>query len=156
MRVYLVSLVALVVELASITLLLKEGVFAMQVNAVALAISIAVSWLAAGWFGLAGAAAGSVLVVYLDRAATLWRIRRRTAIPLARLQDWRALGLLLLSSVLAAALAWRVTGHLGERGPWLRLLAGAATLACVHGALLVAHGIGAGWLPRLSWRGGAR
>jgi O-antigen/teichoic acid export membrane protein len=89
MRVYVLGLIALVVELASITLLLRHGMFVVGVNAVAVVLAVPISWLGAQHFGLAGAAAGSVMMIYLDRIATLRHISRHTGIPFRRLQDWR-------------------------------------------------------------------
>ena len=84
MRVYIVGLLALVIEVASITFLLQQGAFVMQVNLLVLALSVALSWVSAHHFGLAGAAVGSVLAVYLDGIVTLRRIALRTGIPIRR------------------------------------------------------------------------
>ena len=147
MRVYIVSLAALVVELASITLLLREGVFAFRLNILVLTGSIAVSWFAAQYYGLAGAAAGSVLAIYVDRLATLQRIGRRTGISLGQLQNWRVLAQLLLFSALAGGLAWVLTMHsLHLTGLLARLVFGGAVLAAAYGAMLMLCGIGRGWL----------
>ena len=61
MRVYAVGMAVLVLEHASVLLLLRQGTVALGVNAAALAVSVAVSWTAAGLIGLAGAAAGNVV-----------------------------------------------------------------------------------------------
>jgi O-antigen/teichoic acid export membrane protein len=147
MRVYIISLVALVVELASITLLLREGMFAFRLNLVVLAGSIAVSWFAALHLGLAGAAAGSVLAIYVERMATLRRISMRTGIAFGHLQNWRALAQLLLFSVLAATLAWAVTTHYIFPGGLLgRLVFGGAVLGAAYGAMAMLSGMARGWL----------
>lgn len=139
MRVYMFSLLAMVVELFSITLLLKEGVFALRLNIFLLGLSVALSWLGATWYGLPGAAAGSVIVLYLDRFATLKRIAMRVAMPLGQLQDWRPLGLLILLSALSGTLAWAVTGHYwASHGPIVRMLVGGGILAASYASL---HGL---------------
>jgi len=141
MRVYIVSLVAMVVEVFSLTLLLKEGVFAMRLNLLALTLSVALSWLGAHAFGLPGAAAGSVAALYVDRWFTLRRIARRVDQPLGRLQDWRTLGLLIAFSALAGLLAWLVgTHYLAGSTPLPRLLAGGSVLAATYGALYALFG----------------
>ena len=66
MRVYIVGLAALVLELASLTMLLRQVVFVMALNAVLLAPSVALDWIGATHLGLAGAAAGSVIAIYLE------------------------------------------------------------------------------------------
>src|SRR6266571_901615 len=111
MRVYIVGLAALVVELATIIMLLRQGAFMTGVNLVALVLSVALNWFSAQHFGLAGAAMGGVTAIWLDRIATLWRIALRTGVPFPRLQDWRTLGLLMLFAALAAVLAWAVVSR---------------------------------------------
>ncbi|HET7595752.1 MAG TPA: oligosaccharide flippase family protein [Burkholderiales bacterium] len=126
MRVYILGLVALVVELASITLLMQRGKFVMGINIVALVLAVPISWFGALHFGLPGAAAGSVTLIYLDRIATLRYISRATGIPFRRLQDWPRLGMLILCAALSAALAaWAAHRFLGTSIPLVRLAIGA-------------------------------
>ena len=136
MRVYVVGLMALVVELASLTFLLQQGAFVLRLAAVMLAVSVLLSASLAQTYGLAGAAAGSVAAAILDQALTLRRVARCTATPLRRLQDWRALALLLVFALLAAALAASlVERFLAGGAPLARLAAGGALLALAYGAL---------------------
>lgn len=109
MRVYVLGMVALSVEVNNVMLLLKEGRFASRVNFVALCVCIAASFWFAHFLGLAGAAVGSVLAVYLDRVLTLRRMSKRLMLPMAALQDWSALGRILLAASIAAAAAWAAT-----------------------------------------------
>ena len=135
MRVYIVGMVALVVEMGSVILLLREGPFAARVTALALGVSVAVSWNAAQHFGLPGAAAGSVLAIYLDRALTLRRVARRAGVPLARLQDWGALVRAAGLAAASAALAFMVVQKFfAEDGSFARLAAGATVLGLAYGA----------------------
>ena len=137
MRVYIVGLLALVLELASITLLLRQGPFVVAVNVAALVLAVPVSWFAAQHFGLAGAAAGSVIAIYIDRLVTLRHISRLSGVRMRRLQDWRTLARLVVYAALAATLAWwLVTRYFAGRGPFLTLLFGGASLAAVYTALL--------------------
>ena len=134
MRVYIVGMVALVVEVGSVILLLRQGVFALWLTAFALAISVAVSLTAAQQLGLAGAAAGSVCTIFLDRAILLRRVARLTGIGLARLQRWRELARALLFSALAAGIAWALVERFLESGSsFVRLAAGAAVIAAICG-----------------------
>lgn len=136
MRIYICSLLAMVVEVFSITLLLKEGVYALRLNLVMLAVSVALSWFGATIFGLPGAAVGSVVALYLDRFATLKRIARRVDRPVRQLQDWRTLALLIAFSALAGLLAWAITGRfLAGAVPIIRMLVGGIVLALAYGAL---------------------
>jgi len=130
MRVYIVGMAAMVVEVGSIVLLLRQGGFALRVAALALAVSVAASWSAASHVGLAGAAAGSVIAIYLDRVFMLRRISRQTGISLRELQDWPALIWTLVSAALAAGLAWLVVREFVFSGIQIvNLIAGAVVLA---------------------------
>jgi hypothetical protein len=92
-----------------------------------------VSWLAANFFGLPGAAAGSVLAVYLDRVLVLRRVARQTGIALRHLQDWRTLATQLALAASSGAAAWVVADvALAAHSPLLRLAAGAAVIALVY------------------------
>lgn len=138
MRLYILAFAAMVIEVGSIMLLLSEGKFALRLNLLLLALSVAVSWAAALHFGLAGAAVGGVLSIYLDRAATLRRIATRTGIPFRQMQDWRGLGFAILYAVLAALLAWGVTEtYFAGHAPLGRLVAGGAVLAAVYALTLL-------------------
>jgi O-antigen/teichoic acid export membrane protein len=138
MRLYILAFAAMVVEVGSIMLLLEEGRYALRVNTVALAFSVAASLAGALKFGLAGAAIGSVAAIYLDRVLTLRRIAVRTGIPVRRLQDWGGLGLALLYGVLSAVLAVVVVEtYCHGEPPIVRLAAGGAVLAVSYGLTLV-------------------
>ena len=142
MRVYIIGMAAMVVEMGSITLLLREGAFALRTNVLALGFSLAVSVAGALHLGLPGAALGSVLAVYLDRTIMLRRVARRTGIAFSQVQDWRALAVSLATAVFAAALAWfLVHRFLGEAAPLARVAAGAAILAAAYGLLNLRRGL---------------
>jgi O-antigen/teichoic acid export membrane protein len=135
MRVYIVGMLILVIEISSVLQLLRQGVFNAMVNASVLGLSIAVSWSAGAHFGLAGAAAGSVLALYLDRFVNLRRIKKLTGVRVRGQQHWAALARLLALSALAAALAWlSVDFLLRGTGPMVRLLAGAVVIGGFYGA----------------------
>jgi O-antigen/teichoic acid export membrane protein len=137
MRVYIVGLLPLVVELASITLLLRQGNFVMWLNAAALVFAVPVSWVAAQHFGLAGAAAGSVVAIYADRILTLRHIARLSGVSLRRLQDWRTLLGLMVYAVAAAVVTWVLSTHfLTTTAPIVKLLVGGTLLGALYVALL--------------------
>jgi O-antigen/teichoic acid export membrane protein len=135
-RVYIVGMVAMVVEMGSLVMLLRQGNYALRVTAFTLVVSVALSWSAAHHVGLAGAAMGSVLAVYVDRLLVLRRISRHTGIALRRLQDWRALGMALAFAAASGALAWVIVdAFLAASGPLLRLAAGGAVFALAYAAV---------------------
>jgi O-antigen/teichoic acid export membrane protein len=143
MRLYVAGLVAMTIELTTVTLLLRQGVFVLGLNWVTLPCSLALSWYAALRFGLPGAAVGSVAAAYVDRVLTLRRISRLTGVPVARQQDWAALARLLLYAALIAALARFAVITAFDRGE-LRLVVGGGALAAGYGLrylwLRTAHG----------------
>jgi O-antigen/teichoic acid export membrane protein len=127
MRVYAIGLVVLVVELSSLVQLMRQGVFYVMLNAVMLGVAVLVSTAAGLTLGLAGAAAGSVLAMYVDRFVILRRIKRLTGVRVRHLQHWPRLAQLLALAGLAGALAWGVTHFWLDGLPHIvRLLAGAA------------------------------
>ncbi|HEY2628605.1 MAG TPA: oligosaccharide flippase family protein [Usitatibacter sp.] len=139
MRLYIVGLLALVVELASVLFLLKQGVFAARVNALVLALGLPMSYFGAITWGLAGAAIGSVLALYSERAVSLARIASLTGTPVAKLQDWGTLGGILAAAGLAALTAGSVLRwtHLP---PLATLACGGLVLAIVYPAALLLMG----------------
>ena len=142
MRIYIVGLAALVVELATVSLLLRKGALMMWVNLGTLVAAVTLNWLGALHFGLPGAAAGTVIAIFGDRIVTIWRIARHTGVPVSRMQDWRALGTLLGLSVVAAALTWAVIPrYFAASGPLVSVVAGAALLAAIYGGLRICLGM---------------
>jgi O-antigen/teichoic acid export membrane protein len=143
MRVYIVGLAAQIVETASITMLLRQGPFVMGLNLAALVVAIALDWWAASRFGLAGAAVGSVMVIYLDRLVTLRRIASLAGMPMRKLQNWDALATRLILAALAAALAWGIVGRYLPAGmPIVRLSIGAMIVALSYAAMTELLGAG--------------
>ena len=132
MRVYVIGLAAMVIEIGSVVLLLRQGRYALRVTAVLLAFSVAASWAAAQAFGLAGAAVGSAAAIYIDRFIMLRRVARVSGIALRELQHWRRLGWTLVSAAVAGALAWAIAPD-GE--PLRRLLVGSAVLTAAYLAM---------------------
>jgi len=138
MRLYAIGMTGGLIEIGSFVLLLHQGGFAIAVNAVALAISIVLSWTGAIHFGLPGAAAGSVIAIYLDRYAHLKRVSVLTKIPMRALQDWRALGGRVGAAALSAAFAWVVVENaLHGASPFVRLALGGFCLAALYGAIVL-------------------
>jgi hypothetical protein len=147
MRVYIIGIAALVIELSGIMMLMRQAVFVMGVNVVGLLLAVALSWTGAVHIGLVGAAIGSVVVIYLDRIATLLRIARLTGVRIRQLQDWTTLALLALFAVLAALLAWVVAARaFTASGTLLPMLIGGAALASAYVAMIAGSGLGRIWL----------
>jgi len=141
MRVYALGMSTLAVEVGSLLLLLRQGPYAIGVNAVALALSAVTSLVGALYFGLPGAAAGSVVALVLDRALTLRRIAAQSGVPFRQLQDWRGLARTALIAVGGAALAWGMTRAFFEHAaPLARIAAGAVVMAVVCSLFILRRG----------------
>jgi O-antigen/teichoic acid export membrane protein len=139
MRLYVVGLLAFVVELVSILFVLGQGGFAARINATVLLIAVPVSFLGATQWGLTGAALGSIAAVYTERVLSLLRISRLTDTPVSRLQDWGKLAALLAAAAVAAAIAGGIL-HFTDWPAFFTLAAGGALLALAYPATLVAFG----------------
>jgi len=93
------------------------------------------------YFGLPGAAAGSVLALVLDRALTLRRIAAQSGIAFRRLQDWRGLAHAALVAAGGGALAWGMTRAFFEHAaPLARIAAGAVVTAAVCSLFILRRG----------------
>jgi len=130
-----------VIELNSILLLLKQGTFSLRLNACTLVMSVALSYWGATHVGLAGAAIGSIAMIWVERAVLLRRIARLTGERLADLQDWRRLGAMLVAAAAGAAVAALVATS-WPLAPLARLAVGAFVMALSYpaGLLLVGQG----------------
>jgi O-antigen/teichoic acid export membrane protein len=139
MRLYIVGLLALVVELTSILFLLKQGGFASRVNALVLALALPLSYFGAITWGIVGAALGSVVALYSERALSLARIAALTATPVAKLQDWTSLAGILAAAGLAALAADGVV-RFTHLPAFVTLAIGGAVLAVVYPLALFVTG----------------
>jgi O-antigen/teichoic acid export membrane protein len=135
MRVYIIGMLALVVELSSVLQLLRQGMFSLGLNAVVLAIAVPLSWFGGLQLGLAGAAAGSVTALYLDRVLVLQRIAAISGVAVRDQQHWASLGRCFAWAAAATLAAWLTLHYLFAGSPHaVRLVIGAAVLAAVYGA----------------------
>jgi len=132
MRVYIAGLAVMVVELTSVLLMLRQGSFALGINTIALAVSVATSLALALWVGLAGAAAGSVAAVVLDRVISLRRISRQVGVPVRELQDWKGIAMALGYAALGAGLVRIAADLLVHGGALSRLTFAACGLALAY------------------------
>jgi O-antigen/teichoic acid export membrane protein len=136
MRVHILGLAVTVIEMGSIVLLLRQGPFALRVNVFTLMLSVAVSYECALYFGLPGAAVGSVSMLYFDRVIMLRRISAHTGIAFRKLQHWRELGVAVLYAGVSAALAWAVAqAYFAAAWPLARLAAGGVVLALAYAGI---------------------
>jgi hypothetical protein len=135
MRVYIIGMAALVVELSSVLQLLRQGMFSLGMNVLVLAVAVPLSYFGGVELGLAGAAAGSVTALYLDRIVTLRRIAAISGVPVRSQQHWASLGRSLVWTALCTFAAWLTVHILFAGAPHVvRLAAGAAVLGAAYAA----------------------
>ena len=139
LRLYVLGLLASVVELVSVLFVLRQGNFAASVNAIVLCIALPLSWFGATHWGLVGAAIGSVTALYAERVVSLHRISRLAHIPIRRLQDWGALLGILAAATLSAVVAG-VALRSSTWSPLATLAVGGLLFAAVYPAALLVTG----------------
>jgi O-antigen/teichoic acid export membrane protein len=140
MRVYVIGMLALVVELNSVLQLLRQGMFNLRVSVIILGVSVPLSWAGGVELGLAGAAIGSACALYLDRLLVLRRIAAVTGVPVRSQQHWASLARHLAWTVIATLGAWLAGHHLFADSPIIvRLAMGGAVLAAVYGPMNWKH-----------------
>jgi peptidoglycan biosynthesis protein MviN/MurJ (putative lipid II flippase) len=139
MRLYILGLVAFVVELVSLLFVLQQGKFAARVNALVLVLAVPMSYFGAIHWGLMGAALGRVVAIYTERVLSLTRLAELTKTPISRLQDWPTLAGILAAAILAAVAAG-ASLFWTDWSSFATLVAGAAIVAIVYPAMLFLTG----------------
>jgi O-antigen/teichoic acid export membrane protein len=139
LRIYVFGLLILVVEIQSVLFLMKQGPFAAWVNGLVLALALPLSYFGAVTWGLPGAALGSVVALYSERAVSLSKLARLSDTPLLKLQDWGTLAGILAAAALSAAIAGVVVG-LTSLAAFMQLACGAAVVAVAYPAALFLTG----------------
>src|SRR5207237_10102730 len=113
--------------------LLRQGMFTLGVNVVVLAASVPLSWAGGVYLGLAGAAAGSVSALYVDRLINLRRIAAISGVPVRAQQRWRELARYVAWAAVAAAGAWLAVHVLFAESPLImRLAIGFLVMALIY------------------------
>jgi O-antigen/teichoic acid export membrane protein len=151
MRVYIIGMLGMTVELYTLVQLLRLGPYVLFTGSLMLAFSVALSWIGGGTLGLAGAAAGSVAAIYVDRVLLLTRISQRTGVPLSRLQEWGSLARLVAYSSVSGFLAWLVVHTwFVPFGSIVHLSVGGAVIAGLFALLWKAGALDMGAEPRIA------
>ena len=139
LRLYIVGLVAFVVELVSVLFVMKQGPFAAKVNGIVLVIAVPLSLAGAMRWGLPGAALGSVVAIYAERVLSLRKIAALTQTPVRHLQGWGTLAGILGAAAIAAGCAGLAL-HWTHWKPLPTLAAGGVVLALTYPLALYATG----------------
>lgn len=149
LKVYLVQVV-LGFEVETLIAVFALRSFSVSFSMLMLPLSLVASYLGALWWGMVGAAAGSLLATTIGAIVQMGKLARVMGRPVRHLQDWKSQGALLLLAVACATTAYFSVGLIGLGiGP--RAILGPALTFAIYGALLVASG----YYRRLGWKVGS-
>lgn len=145
-RIYLIGIIFLPVEVATVLIVLKQGPFVMKLNAWLVPITAATVYAGAQIFGLTGVAAASVLVLAATKYVNFLRVSHLVSIPLQRLQPWRVLFFLFAAATGSALASWMsVEWMLADAWALTKLLVGGTIFSLSYLAALFV--LGYGWIP---------
>jgi len=144
LRIYLVIALLSVVEVATLLVIFKQGKFVLKVSGFLVVFSVAASYLGATLIGLKGVAIGSLLAMFISKLINFHRASRLLEIPLHKLQDWKALLVIMVTAALSATFAWYTTGILNSGLIWVDVVFAGVILAISYAGFLFAFGYG--WL----------
>jgi len=143
LRVYMVTLLVMSTELATVLMILEQGRHVAKVNAIVLVISLLISYAGSQIIGLTGVALGALVGAVSTRALNYRHAARLLQLPMRRLQDWRTLGKIVLAAVVAAAFSSLVVMSITDLGDFATLCVAAILFMISYAASL--------WAFRLVW-----
>lgn len=138
LRVYLFQ-AAIAVDLATLMNVFALGSFNLHYTVVLLPLSIGLSYAGSSWFGLMGAAIGSVIATVLGYAVTLWKLSVVTDQPISVLQDWGNMGKLLLLAIISGVCGFLIINGIGVSLS-LRAFGGPAIVVGMYSLLFMMFG----------------
>ena len=136
LRIYLIQTL-ISTEITTLLNVFGQGSANMRYEAAILPFAVLTSLAGVWYYGLPGAAIGSVLTTFVVYILFLRRLSKVMSIPIARLQDWKNLGLILVASVLAAILVRFSFDLLQAPVPVAALVGPVAVLVCYVAMLFV-------------------
>jgi O-antigen/teichoic acid export membrane protein len=129
LRIYLVQTV-ISTEITTLLNVFGQGSANMRYEASILPFAVITSLVGVWYFGLPGAAIGSVLTTFVVYTLFLKRLSKVMSLPIAKLQDWKNLGKILSASAVCAMVV-RFSADLLEPSTPVAAIAGpAAVLVC--------------------------
>ena len=102
MRIYIVGFVAQCLESNSILRLTNAGKFWIKLNAILLIVAAVFSYLGALFYGLPGAALGSVITLYFGEIISLVKASNDLRIPFSKIIQWKKWSALFCASFFSA------------------------------------------------------
>ena len=139
LRIYLIQTLVYSIEITTLLNVFKQGVSNMYYEASTFPIAVLSSLAGIWYFGLPGAAIGSVLASLVVYALFMKRLSRIMGIPIARLQDWKNLGKIWSASVVCA-IAVRISIDLLKPSTPIAAIGGPAAILVLYVIVLLATG----------------
>jgi O-antigen/teichoic acid export membrane protein len=136
LRIYLVQTL-ISAEIATLLNVFGQGSAIMRYEASVLPFAVITSLVSAWYYGLPGAAIGSVLATFVTYTLCLRRLSKVMSVPVARLQDWTVLGKLSIASAVSA-LAIRCSADLLQPSTPIAAIGGPAAVLVLYVIILFA------------------
>ena len=135
LRIYLLQTLVHSIEINALLYVFKQGSSNMRSEAATFPFAVAASLVGVWYYGLPGAAIGSVLASFMVYALFLKRLSKVMSLPIARLQDWKNLGKILAVSAVCA-LVVRVSVDLLEPSTPVAAIGGPAAVLLLYVTIL--------------------
>ena len=139
LRIYLVQTLVYSIEISTLLNVFQQGLSSMRYEALCFPFAVVSSLISIWYFGLPGAAVGSVLASLMVYALVLKRLSEVTSVPIGKLQDWKNLGKLWSASVVCA-LAARFSADLLNPPTPIAAIGGPAAVLVLYVIVLFATG----------------
>jgi O-antigen/teichoic acid export membrane protein len=138
LRIYLVQTL-IFAEITTLLNVFGQGSANMRYEGSILPFAVITSLVGAWYYGLPGAAIGSVLATFVTHTLCLRRLSKVMSVPIARLQDWKNLGKILSISAVCAVVV-RFSVDLLQPSTPIAAIAGPAAVLVLYAAILFVTG----------------
>jgi O-antigen/teichoic acid export membrane protein len=138
LRIYLVQTLVSV-EITTLLNVFGQGSYFSRYEAAILPFAVISSLVGAWYYGLPGAATGSVLATFVVYTFCLKRLSEVMNVPIAKLQDWKTLGTIWGVSA-ACAIVVRCSADLLEPAAPVAAIVGPTAILAFYAAILFATG----------------
>lgn len=139
LRIYLVQTLVYSIEITTLLNVFKQGVSNMYYEAATFPFAVLFSLGGIWYFGLPGAAIGSVLASLVVYALFLKRLSKIMGLPIARLQDWKNLGRI-GSAAASCAVVVRIAIDLLKPSTPIAAIGGPAAVLALYVIIMLATG----------------
>jgi len=138
LRIYLVQTL-ISAEITTLLSVFGQGSANMRYEALILPFAVMTSLAGVWYWGLPGAAVGSLLATFVAYALCLGRLSKVMSVPIGRVQDWKNLGTILSISVVCAIVA-RLSADVLKPSALIAATLGPAAVLASYAAILFVTG----------------